>query len=236
MGDDGILELGPDFDLLKNLPVEYRFYCGWDIGRTYDATMGVTIQRKDIDFKGTRTTQFDVVDIVRIENMPNLIQQAEKIAEYQRQSYFQNHQTKFRIDKSGLGSGLYDYLMTNHRDLKPYGVTITSGDGYSTRNSTYSRTYLINLVRNWIFKPNFIISSDLPEAKVLRSQIEAIEEKDTAAGNLIYEVQGHDDALMALALALIPCDYHERYGRQNSEFSKWLRGEIEMRRQAFRDT
>lgn len=230
VGDDGVFELGPNFDLLKNPPVTYKFYCGWDIGRTYDSTYGVVIQRKDIDFKGQRSTEFDVVDVVRIKNKPNLIEQAEEIAKYQRQSYFQNHETKFRVDKSGLGSGLFDHLKLNHRDLKPFGVTITSGEGKNRSKGTYSRNYLINLVRNWIFKPNFRISTDLPEAKTLRSQIESIQEKETAAGNLIYEVTGHDDALMALALALIPCDYHERLGWHNSGFAKWLRGEVEMSR------
>ncbi len=204
-----IIDLGPDFDLLQNPPVQFSFFIGVDIGKAQDSTVITTIQRKDVNFKKVKYTEYSVLDIVKLPKKVDFVKQAQQIADYLRKTNFKNHSYECCVDASGVGAPVCDFIKSEHPDVKIRPIHIVSGEG--KKYNRYSRNYLINMVRNWMGKSNFKISSDLEEADELKRQIETIEEIETQAGNILLKTQTqHDDHLMSLALALIELNIKDR--------------------------
>lgn len=204
--DNDILELSPDFDLLKSRPVQFKYYCGVDIGSSgkgRDKTCISVIQEKRTDFKDVQSTQYTLLDLVRFDKKIDYIQQAHEIARYFQQPYFQNNETRINCDASGIGAGTVSFLKKEYPGLKIKPVQIVGGE--TKKHDRVSRNYLFNMLSEFfqLHLNDFRISADLKHAAELRRQIESIEPKQTASGNLIYSVSGRDDELLSLMLACL---------------------------------
>ncbi|WP_375205378.1 hypothetical protein [Hyphococcus sp.] len=198
---DDIIDLAPHLDALSECPVQFRYYCGLDIGRR-DFTVLTVIQEKTITHRDSKTTEFVVVDIKKFKRGADYLAYADDVATYFRHNAFQLNEYKLTVDASGVGAPICEYLSRAHPWLKFRPVIITSGD--NKKHNRYGRNWLILNLRNYLATaPNFFISSDLSETPEFRRQLESVEIKETMAGNTSYVVPGNDDHLLSMALAVI---------------------------------
>jgi hypothetical protein len=109
------------------------------------------------------------------------------------------------VDRTGVGRPVVDLF--RQKGLSPTGVTITGGDQVVQDGQDYRvpKRELVNLVKVLLQQGRLRISSQIPEYKILISEMNNFTYKINDNANDVYGREGknnHDDMLLALAVAL----------------------------------
>jgi hypothetical protein len=116
------------------------------------------------------------------------------------------------IDATGLGLGLAELLA--EAGLPVMLVTITAGKdwlGIEDDRYTAGKSWLIHRLQLALVNRELRCPPSVPGAETLRSELSTVIPKWKRSGHVAYEASaGHDDTVMALALALLASDVHDR--------------------------
>jgi hypothetical protein len=120
------------------------------------------------------------------------------------------------IDASGVGTPVFDAF---GRDtyLKPIGVTITAGDGFTKKSNRYnvSKLHLVSGLDGKYSAGQLRFNKALPDVDTLIDELKVFTRNRSDSGRATFAASGsfHDDYVMALAIALFGCDrYSDRHG------------------------
>jgi hypothetical protein len=108
------------------------------------------------------------------------------------------------LDLTGVGRPVADLF--NSEGLYPVKVTITAGEGeHKDERGVYhvSKLLLVSTVQTLLHDGRLQIQKDLPEAAILRAELEDFRAQVTDAGRWTFGARSgaHDDLVLALALA-----------------------------------
>ena len=108
------------------------------------------------------------------------------------------------IDFTGVGRPVYDLFL--QAGLSPVGVLITGGHAETQEGQIYSvpKIVLISRLQALLHTGQLKIHKDLPEAPVLVRELQDFRIDFTSTGSMTFSARSgkHDDALLALALAV----------------------------------
>ena len=184
--------------------VRYEFFIGVDVGKLQDRSAVAVIERQT-----KRTPQGDSIQtalrgLYAIPPKVSYTTQAEGIESLLLSPCFQLWRPSTLIDASGAGEALCD-LLDERKKVKFKRVNITSGDAVTAKRGRIyaSRNQLISTLTKLLRREGFAISADLPLLQELLKELAALGEESTKAGGVVYRTSGHDDFLMAFALAAL---------------------------------
>jgi hypothetical protein len=107
------------------------------------------------------------------------------------------------VDATGVGRPVVDLF--KRAGLKPIGITITGGDGYSHAGGGYrvAKLLLVSRLQALLHSGGIKIAADLPEAAALVSELQEFRATFTDAGNAAFGARTgrHDDLVLATAIA-----------------------------------
>ena len=117
------------------------------------------------------------------------------------------------IDQTGCGRPVWD-MFNLVAGLRPYGVTITSGDrvtkGETAREYRVPKRDLVGSLHVALSRKTLKISNKLPDAKVLKDELVNFRIKITTAGNDTYSAwreADHDDLVLSVAQGIWLANY-----------------------------
>jgi len=112
--------------------------------------------------------------------------------------------TKLVIDQTGVGRPVFD--MFKSAGLKPVGVTITAGDGWSREGDAYrvSKLLLVSRLQAALHSGLLHIASTLPEADVLKGELADFRVQHSATGYAAFSAREgrHDDLVLSVSIGL----------------------------------
>jgi hypothetical protein len=123
-------------------------------------------------------------------------------------------------DKTGLGGVVKDMLLDAYRDQRlrhqPLGITITAAAARSFYNP--AKAHLMENLEV-LAQGHRVQVTDLPLAPALRDELEHFQRRAGATGHVRMEAagSGHDDLVLALALAVWPNSQIDYFGRGYGE-------------------
>jgi hypothetical protein len=122
------------------------------------------------------------------------------------------------IDATGVGRPVFELF--ERAGLRPVGITITSGDGYSCAGGWWrvSKGFLVAGVDARLATGELRFAANLAEACTLRSELQDFRRHLSASGNATWSARAtaHDDIVMALAL----CVFWATRRNKRGEFSE----------------
>jgi hypothetical protein len=123
------------------------------------------------------------------------------------------------VDETGLGRPVVDMLRTVSAPIIP--ITITAGKTVSaTDHGGYHvpKKQLVTCLQLLLQNHRLRIPASLPDAKLLTRELLNFQVKITPAANEVFGAcrQGHDDLVLAVALACWFAERGQRIGRQKS--------------------
>lgn len=181
-------------EVKAGMDVSWRYFVGIDLGKLNDRTV-ISVIESETRLGRTQTA------VRALEILPlgmSYTKQAAAIANILSPPRYSLWPTKVFLDASGLGQPVADILKDEH-ELKFSRVTITSGNGRNGLN--ISRNWLINNLYKYLSAGKLLVSTDCPNAALLRDELEAMRLEFGGDGAERYIAGGHDDAIMATALA-----------------------------------
>ena len=114
------------------------------------------------------------------------------------------------VDATGCGLPVLDYF--NQAGLRPIGVLITGGDRETHEGRLYRvpKQNLVSVVDRLMQSGELKIQNRLPDALVLRRELDNFEVGYTGTGHMTFSarVGQHDDLVLSLAIALWRAVYH----------------------------
>src|SRR5215472_11284589 len=137
---------------------------------------------------------------------PAIIQHARRLLQKQP---FLGH-TELVLDLTGVGRPVADLFRAE--GLHPIRVTITAGGGETVVNGVHhvAKLILVSQVQALLHDGRLQIQKDLPEAPILRAELEDFRAAVTDSGRWTFGARGgaHDDLVLALALAVWRANRH----------------------------
>jgi hypothetical protein len=122
------------------------------------------------------------------------------------------------IDQTGVGRPVFDMFVAAR--LKPEGVTITAGDGWSKDGDTYrvAKLLLVSRLQAALHSGLLHIASDLQEADALKSELADFRVSYTATGYSQFSAREgrHDDLVLSVAIGL----WHASLDSQKASIGK----------------
>ena len=160
---------------------------GIDIGRVHDHTVVVVLNRWCVTLVEQLPLNLEFKDIV--DHLKQYIEHADCVM----------------VDASGVGSPIAEQLKHEHAE-KVIGVQITGGE--SVRTGPYiwhvSKSVLANTLQQAFERGKLKIRCPEPGLSVLRHELSAFDMKPGKRPKWGAKPGHHDDAVLALALALLP--------------------------------
>lgn len=192
----------------------YEYHIGLDLGQSVDYSAIAIIEKRTlIDYRHRTVSdesEFSLVGLKRFVLKTPYPQIVREIAERLSVPPFDDGEPIFLVcDKTGVGQGIFDLILendflSNRCDL--IGVQITGGHSVSGQGSVRNvpKRDLVFLLAIELQKGNLKIASQIPEAKILVSEMQDFELRFTPKANDTYgAINGqHDDLVIASALGL----------------------------------
>jgi hypothetical protein len=123
--------------------------------------------------------------------------------------------SKLVIDASGVGRPIFDLF--KEAGLRPAGVVITGGDGWSEDCGMFrvSKQLLVSQLTRATHSGAICIAAELPEAHALRAELSDFRMNTTMSGSATFGARSgrHDDLVLALAVGL----WHATLNRSQTE-------------------
>jgi hypothetical protein len=193
---------------------ERRYFLGIDLAQSLDFTALVLVEaRQHMRVGGFRSghkpygpPEYWVTDALKLAKMTPYPVQSRIIDERARREVMVKA-GEVIMDRSGVGRPIYD-LLKEAKTPNLCGVTITPGEGEPQREGGYDwrapKIRIVQALDVCINDGSLKISEEMPLAEELRHQIESYQATYSGRGTLMFDAAGtgHDDLVMALALAL----------------------------------
>jgi hypothetical protein len=182
-----------------------RYFCGLDLGQLADYSALSVIERIE-------DQEFYRYECRHIERFPLGLPYPRIVARVgdlrARTPLARNCQLV--IDNSGVGVAVAD--MFSEAGIPYIGVTITGGVGWhreSWRRWYVSKHLLVSTIQKFLSSEALGISRQLPEAALLRSELQNFRVKVSKTAHEIYESREgeHDDITCSLAVALFVAEH-----------------------------
>jgi hypothetical protein len=191
---------------------ERRYTVGLDLGQTTDPTAIAVIERVRVPKLGVHqpipadptyeAPTFRVRHLERVKlgtSYPGIVAQVREIM-----ATAPLVGSQLVIDQTGVGRPVVD--MFRAAGLKPTGITITAGDGYTRDSGDYrvSKLMLVSKLSAALHSGHLHVAASLPEAAVLKSEMADFRVNYSASGYAQYEARSgrHDDLVLAVAISL----------------------------------
>lgn len=195
-----------------------QWLVGCDLGQSVDFTAISIIERTDAPklqiLQGWPTgkveydTTFAVRDLQRLERGTSYVEQVAHISEVMATAPLSDN-AKLIVDRSGVGRGVFDMLVD--AKLKPIGITITGGEGSSTRGYTssymgfnVSKLELVGQLVATAHRGELKVAKSLPLAQVLQQELQDFRVSFTNSGYSKFGARSgkHDDLVLSVAVAI----------------------------------
>jgi len=129
------------------------------------------------------------------------------------------------IDATGVGRPVFELF--ERASLRPIGITITSGDGYSSQAGDWwkvSKGLLVAGIDARLATGELRFAADLTEAGALRNELAEFRRHLSASGNATWSARAtaHDDIVMALALCVFWATHRNKRGEFSTSFVRGL--------------
>ena len=179
------------------------FYLGVDPGQAIDPT-GIAIVQRIADSNGSGKPLFHCVHLRRLPldtPYPGIVQYVRRLLS---EPPLLGH-CELVLDLTGVGRPVADLF--NSEGLRPVKVNITAGSAetISDRGVHHvAKLLLVSTVQTLLHDGRLQIQKDLPEAPVLKMELEDFRASVTDSGRWTFGARSgaHDDLVLALALAL----------------------------------
>lgn len=182
-----------------------RFYCGLDLGKQADPSALVVLDQLEegeyVRYECGYLQRFPLgMSYPRIVDAVGWILQRKPLAD----------DCQLVIDATGVGVAVCD--MFSEAGIPYIGITITGGTGWhreSLRQWHVSKHLLVSTVQKYLSSEALGIRKQLPEAEVLRKELQDFRVKISKSANEIYEARegAHDDLILGLACALFAAEH-----------------------------
>jgi hypothetical protein len=177
------------------------FYIGVDPGQSIDPTAVAVVQRVSRD-NGKPLFRCGHLERLPLATpYPGVVQHVRRLVS---KEPFLGH-SELVLDLTGVGRPVGDLFQAE--GLRPVKVSITAGDN-ETRNEHgiwhVAKLLLVSTVQALLHDGRLQIQKDLPEAPVLKVELEDFRASVTDSGRWTFGARSgaHDDLVLALALAL----------------------------------
>ena len=206
-----------------------RFILGVDLAQSVDFTAIAILEHhrtpRDDFFVNHETKVFrqnvdECFDLVHLERLrrgtpyPEIVQH---VAMLYARNPLRNIGCDLVVDATGVGRPVYELF--ERAGLRPIGVTITGGEGYSSDRDWWrvSKGLLVAGVDARLATGELRFAADLAEGGALRSELADFRRHLSASGNATWSARAtaHDDIVMALAL----CVFWATHRHKRGEFS-----------------
>jgi hypothetical protein len=203
-----------------------RFIIGLDLGKLRDFTAVCVVQhrvaelaprRQEIHFddqgkpslpgQKLRATRYNVGHLRRFKlgtPYPHIVEEVRALRQRLPGA------PELVVDATGCGLPVLDYF--NQAGLKAIGVLITGGDRetHEGRLHRVPKQNLVSVVDRLMQSGELKIQNRLPDAQVLRRELDNFEVGYTGTGHMTFSarVGQHDDLVLSLAIALWRAVYH----------------------------
>jgi hypothetical protein len=129
------------------------------------------------------------------------------------------------VDATGVGRPVFELF--ERAGLRPIGITITSGDGYSSLAGDWwrvSKALLVAGIDARLATGELRFAADLTEAGALRNELAEFRRHLSASGNATWSARAtaHDDIVMALALCVFWATHRNKRGEFSTSFVRGL--------------
>jgi hypothetical protein len=206
-------------------PVQ-RYIMGVDLAQSVDFTAVAVIEhsrkpRADFDVndktKVLRQKADEHFDLVHLERLtrglpyPEIVQH---VATLLARDPLRTAGCDLVIDATGVGRPVYELF--ERAGLRSIGITITSGEGYSSDGDWWrvSKQLLVAGVDARLATHELRFAANLAEAGALRSELADFRRHLSASGNATWSARAtaHDDIVMALALCVFWATHQNKHG------------------------
>lgn len=187
---------------------------GVDLGQTMDPTAICILETKIVpvdDWTSLRAVETQALYNCRhLERLPLGITypaQVQHIAGLLQRpplTHLNWKKTNLVVDQTGVGRAVFDIF--KQTGLRPKGVTITAGRQVVKKNDEYHvpKLELVSRLQAAFHSKTLKIADDIPDAKVLATELQNFRANFTSVGNVIFNAREgqHDDLVLATAIAL----------------------------------
>ena len=197
-----------------NAQTRYEFFGGVDLGKTQDSTAVAIIERKTTKTKTGDEVQTGLKFLAQIKPGRTYTEQVAALETLFSCAAFKLWGMSSLIDASGVGEPVAD-MLAERKIINFKRAQITSGDGVSQKRGRIyaSRNSLIGGLSKALRTDKLKISADLPLISELIGELSGIGEERAKSGASVYRTSGHDDLVMALALAALAMERKDRAPR-----------------------
>jgi hypothetical protein len=182
-----------------------KFYCGLDLGQLSDYSAATILERLEdgpyVRYEARHLQRWPLgTSYPRIvEAVRTLLARAPLAG-----------QCRLVIDNSGVGVAVAD--MFSEAGIPYIGITITGGVGWhreSGRRWYVSKHLLVSTIQKFLSSEALGISRRLPEAALLRTELQNFRVKVSKTANEVFEAREneHDDLTCSLAIALFVAEH-----------------------------
>jgi hypothetical protein len=182
-----------------------KFYCGLDLGQLSDYSAATILERLEdgpyVRYEARHLQRWPLgTSYPRIvEAVRTLLARAPLAG-----------QCRLVIDNSGVGVAVAD--MFSEAGIPYIGITITGGVGWhreSGRRWYVSKQLLVSTIQKFLSSEALGISRRLPEAALLRTELQNFRVKVSKTANEVFEAREneHDDLTCSLAIALFVAEH-----------------------------
>jgi hypothetical protein len=178
-----------------------NYYVGVDPGQAIDPTAIAVVQRIAND-NGKPTFRCGHLERLPLATpYPAIVQHVRRLMSHEP---FLGH-SELILDLTGVGRPVADLF--NAEGLRPVKVSITAGDSETMNDKGIwhvAKLLLVSTVQALLHDGRLQIQKDLPEAPVLKLELEDFRASVTDSGRWTFGARSgaHDDLVLALALAL----------------------------------
>jgi hypothetical protein len=207
-----------------------RYFVGLDLGQSVDYTAISVLERVKIPLlqAGRQPKAEDVkydttYHVTHLERLPlrtTYPDVVEHVRELLDTAPLAGNSTLV-IDMSGVGRPVYDLFVKAH--LKPQGITITAGDGYSLDGGVYrvSKRILVSTLDANMNDGRIFAAPLLNHGEILKAELADLRRKFTDSGYQQVEARSgrHDDMVLSVACALW---YAVAVGSRQARVGRWV--------------